>query len=60
MWNRFHGVLGWACITFLIWYCTLYRVWREWIIEDDRFVGMLYSFGEKCGKTDREAKVNVN
>ncbi|XP_011407427.2 PREDICTED: N-acetylglucosamine-1-phosphotransferase subunit gamma-like [Amphimedon queenslandica] len=42
MWNRFHGVLG---------------VWREWVIEGDRFVGMRFALGEKCGRTDREAKI---
>ena len=34
-----------------------YRVWREWLIENDTFTGMLFAMGERCGSRDREAKV---
>ena len=37
----------------------LIRIWREWIIEGDKFVGMHFTLGESCGKTDRETKVTL-
>ena len=35
------------------------RVWREWIVEGDRFAGMLFEMGEKCTNGDRSVKVRV-
>ena len=37
-----------------------YRVWRDWIVENDTFVGLNFILGEPCGAVDREAKVNFN
>ena len=32
-------------------------MFREWIIENDTFMGMYFAMGESCGDIDREAKV---
>ena len=32
-------------------------VWREWLIENDTFVGMHYVMGQECSVGDREVKV---
>ena len=40
-------------------YFLSYSVWREWIVEGDRFVGMLFEMGEKCTSGDRSVKVRV-
>ena len=44
---------GWDPVFFL------HSVWREWIVERDRFAGMLFEMGEKCTSGDRSVKVNV-
>ena len=44
-----------CCVIVII--VVVVSVWREWIIEEDRFVGMHFTLGEPCGTEDREAKV---
>lgn len=39
-------------------YTFYFRVWQDWIVENDTFVGMNFVMGEQCGAVDREAKVN--
>ena len=36
---------------------TCFRVWQDWIVENDTFVGLNFVMGEECGAVDREAKV---
>ena len=41
--------------------CVLFhRVWREWVIENDTFVGMHYVMGQECSIGEREVKVLFN
>ena len=35
-------------------------MWREWLIEEDTFVGMHYVMGQECSVGDREVKVLFN
>ena len=35
-------------------------VWREWIFENDTFVGMHYVMGQECSIGDREVKVQTH
>ena len=47
------------CLISYYYYYYYCSVWREWVVDGDRFVGMRFALGEKCGKTDREAKVKI-
>ena len=38
----------------------LHRVWREWLIENDTFIGMHFVSGQECSVGDREVKVLFN
>ena len=45
---------------YYVYVCNVYmhfRVWREWLIENDTFTGMHFTMGQECSVGDREVKV---
>ena len=47
-----HSCIDHVCIL------ACFRVWQDWIVENDSFVGFNFVMGEECGAVDREAKVS--
>ena len=49
-----------VCVIFLpLIISYAFRVWREWIIENDTFTGMHFVMGQECSVGDREVKACI-